>query len=99
MKGNFTLDDRDLQVIRDAIRSELQDILPSIIRQSTSKEFLSIDDMVNDFGFTRRHLQYLRSHRKGELPFTKNGKKIRYKRSDVLAYLENNHYVRGRDNV
>jgi len=89
MKGNFTLDETDLQAIRDVIRSELQDVLPSLIRESTSKEFLTIDETVELTGFSKRHLQYLRE--KKSIPYHKHGKKILYRRSDVLQFLKDNH--------
>jgi hypothetical protein len=82
-------------IIRDVIREELARTLPNIVRQSTSKEFLTIDEVSNLTGYSKRHLQYLRDQYYVDLPYSKHGRKITYKRSDVMAFLEKN-YVKAR---
>lgn len=77
------------KILRDIIRDELERALPDLVRESTSKEFLTIDETVELTGFSKRHLQYLRDEKK--IPYHKHGKKILYRRSDVLKFLQDNH--------
>jgi excisionase family DNA binding protein len=77
------------EILRVIIRDELRRSLPELIRESTSKEFLTIDETVQMTGFSKRHLQYLRDQK--TLPYHKHGKKILYRRSDVLQFLKDNH--------
>jgi len=83
------------EIIRGVIREELQEALPEIVQEATAKPILTIEEVSRLTGYSKRHLQYLRDNYKDELPYSKHGKKITYKRSDVMAFLKKN-YVRAR---
>jgi excisionase family DNA binding protein len=90
MREVVLLQDTDLrQILRETIRSELREVLPDLIRQNVSKEFLTIDETVELTGFSRRHLQFLRSEKR--IPYHKHGRKILFNRSELLQFLEDNH--------
>ena len=84
------------EIIRGAIREELQETLPDIVREATAKPILTIEEVSRLTGYSKRHLQYLRDNYKNELPYSKHGRKITYHRADVMAFL-NKNYVKARE--
>ena len=59
-------------------------------RQDNSQPGLYDDEAAAEYlgNTTKRHLERLRARR--EIPFIRVGRKIRYKKSDLDEYIENN---------
>ena len=58
-------------------------------RCQTTKEWLDPNETSEEFGFSTSTMAKWRMD-KINLPFSKMGKYIRYKRSDIIEYIENN---------
>lgn len=76
------------QLIREAVRETVKETLPSAIRKATRKRWLTTDEVMEMLQCSRRHVQYLRDSE--QVPFSKNGRTIRYDIEDVEAFL-NDH--------
>jgi len=81
------------EIVNRAVKDALRDILPKVIRQASKKEWLNTDDVMEYLQCSRRHIQYLRDSR--ILPFSQEGRTIRYHIDDIDAFLKN-HKVKGR---
>ncbi len=76
----------DLQkIVSEAVRQTVNEALPGAIRKATRKRWLTTDETIEFLQCSRRHLQYLRDS--GKLPFTQNGRSIRYDIEQLEAYL------------
>lgn len=76
----------DLQkIVSEAVRQTVNEALPGAIRKATRKKWLTTDEAIEFLQCSRRHLQYLRDS--GKLPFTQNGRTIRYDIEQLEAYL------------
>jgi len=62
--------------------------LPRIIREATSKEYLTIAEVCDLLDVSRRHLQYLRDS--GQINYVKNGRKIYFRREDIKEFFDQN---------
>ena len=60
-----------------------------ITRNSLQEEWLSSDETAEFLKVSKKTLKRYRDS--GKLPFSKDARKIRYKKSDILKYL-NNYY-------
>lgn len=81
------------QLITKAVQRTIEEALPSAIRKATRKKWLNTDEVMKLLQCSRRHVQYLRDS--GQLPFTQNGRTIRYDIDEVESFL-NNHKVSSR---
>ena len=81
------------EVVNRAVKDALKEILPKVIRQASKKEWLKTDEIMEYLQCTRRHIQYLRDSE--QLPFSQNGRTIRYHIDDIETFLKN-HKVKGR---
>jgi excisionase family DNA binding protein len=87
------LSQEQIDLIAVRVSDSLREQLPAIIRESNQPEILTVDEASRLSGFTKTHLSYLRRIAPEQLPFHRAGRKILYKRSDILAYLSR-HYVK-----
>lgn len=78
------------EIISRVTREAVQEVLPGAIRKATRKEWLTTDEVMEMLQCSRRHVQYLRDSK--QLPFSQNGRTIRYHIEDVEAFL-NDHKV------
>ncbi|NGP75623.1 helix-turn-helix domain-containing protein [Balneolaceae bacterium YR4-1] len=77
-------------IISRVTRETVNEVLPGAIRKATRNEWLTTDDVMEMLQCSRRHVQYLRDSK--QLPFSQNGRTIRYHIEDVEAFL-NDHKV------
>ncbi|MEX2410758.1 MAG: helix-turn-helix domain-containing protein [Candidatus Paceibacterota bacterium] len=85
MKIILTTEAELKDLIKTSTREILEEILLDIIRKATRKEWLATDDVMDYLKCSRRHVQHLRDSNR--LPFSQNGRTIRYYINDVLEYL------------
>ena len=82
---------KDLEEIISRVTKEtVKEVLPGAIRKATRKEWLTTDEVMEMLQCSRRHVQYLRDSK--QLPYSQNGRTIRYHIEDVEAFL-NRHKV------
>ena len=65
------------------------DRLPKLIKEATSKEYLTISETCELLDCSRRHLQYLRDS--GQIGYVKNGRKVYHSREDLKEFFELNY--------
>jgi hypothetical protein len=79
------------QELREAISKEVRDtvldVLPEAIREATQRQWLDTADVMDMLQCSRRHVQHLRDSK--QLEYYQTNRTIRYKYSDVIAYLNN----------
>jgi len=77
------------QELREAISKEVRDtvldVLPEAIREATQRQWLDTADVMDMLQCSRRHVQHLRDSE--QLEYYQTNRTIRYKYSDVIAYL------------
>ncbi|GAA5522198.1 helix-turn-helix domain-containing protein [Aliifodinibius salicampi] len=78
------------EIISRKVKETVNDVLPGAIRKATRKEWLTTDEVMEMLQCSRRHVQYLRDSK--QLPYSQNGRTIRYHIEDVEAFL-NRHKV------
>lgn len=76
-------------LIREAVENAIQDILPTLIRKATAKEWLTRDEVKALTGWSSRTMQNLRNTR--QIPFSQHGRKILYPYDEFMAFLRANH--------
>ena len=96
MKVILTTEKELERMIEKTTRKVLRDVLPTVLREASRKEWLTTDDVMEYLQCSRRHVQHLRDS--GKLSFRQNGRMIRYHVEDVLHYL-NKGRVNRRDNL
>ncbi|GAA5522397.1 helix-turn-helix domain-containing protein [Aliifodinibius salicampi] len=77
-------------IISRKVKETVNEVLPGAIRKATRKEWLTTDEVMEMLQCSRRHVQYLRDSK--QLPYSQNGRTIRYHIQDVEAFL-NRHKV------
>lgn len=77
-------------IISRKVKETVKEVLPGAIRKATRKEWLTTDEVMEMLQCSRRHVQYLRDSK--QLPYSQNGRTIRYNIKDVEAFL-NRHKV------
>jgi hypothetical protein len=75
-------------LIREAVENAIQDILPTLIRKATAKEWLTRDEVKALTGWSTKTLQNLRDSR--QIPFSQHGRKILYPYDELMAFLRAN---------
>jgi hypothetical protein len=73
------------EAISKEVRDTVLDVLPDAIRAATRKEWLDTADVMEMLQCSRRHVQHLRDSE--QLDYYQTNRTIRYKYSDVIAYL------------
>jgi hypothetical protein len=68
---------------------QIQELIIAV--KQTTKEWLTIQDLENEFGIPRQSQSKMRMAKK--LPFSKIGKYVRYKRSDINKLFEDARIV------
>ncbi len=69
-----------------ATAHDLLATMPEILRRSRLGQYLTEDQACEETGLSRRQLRHLRSERR--VPFTKRGRVILIKTSDLFDYIE-----------
>jgi len=78
------------KIVKQVVQETFEESIPGAIRKATRKKWLTTEEVMNILQCSRRHVQYLRDSE--QLPYSKNGRKIRYDIEDVEAFL-NDHKV------
>lgn len=76
------------ELIHSAVKSTIREMVPSLLREATQKEYLTKDEVMKLTGFSSRKLQYLRDTR--QIPYNQHGRKIVYPYEGVKQFLEIN---------
>ena len=82
----------DLKLIKTKDIKELKKSLESLNKENAElhDEWLSTDEAAS---FLKIHKKTLLRYREaGKLAYSKDGRKIRYKKSDIIKYLNNNYH-------
>ena len=85
MKIILTTEAELKDLIESTTRKVLSEVLPTVLREAARKEWLTTNDVVDYLKCSRRHVQHLRDTNR--LPYSQNGRTIRYNINDVLEYL------------
>lgn len=81
---------QDLQeAIREAVRAEMLEQVPELIREATAKPYLTKQELMDLTGWSSRSIQNLRDT--NQIPFSQHQHKILYPRKGILQFLEDNH--------
>jgi len=75
-------------LIREAVENAIQDILPTLIRKATAKEWLTRDEVKALTGWSTSTLQNLRNTR--QIQYSQHGHKILYPYDELMAFLRAN---------
>lgn len=73
-------------LIESAVERSVEKHVPNVIRQATKKEFLTVDELSQLTGWSRRTIQYLRDSR--QLPFYQDGRRVLFKTDEIEGYLQ-----------
>lgn len=76
------------EAVNQAVETILIQKLPSLIRRSTRKNWLTTEDLIELTGWSRRTIQYLRDQRR--IPFSQEGRRILYPTDGIEEYLRSN---------
>lgn len=74
-------------------KKAFDDALPDALRAATRKEWLDTADVMEILQCSRRHVQHLRDS--GQIVYHQTGRTIRYKYSDITAYLNHGKVAAG----
>lgn len=84
------------QLIRKAVKETVISSFPDLLRKAKRKEWLNTVEVMQFLNISRRQAQFLRDSK--QLPFTQNGRTIRYHIDEVEAFL-NRGKVNSNSNV
>jgi len=65
---------------------EIQRLMAEVIKDMVKKEWLTPDELVKEYGISIHAQNRMRMKRK--IPYSKIGKHVRYKRSEIEKWLE-----------
>jgi len=65
---------------------EIQRLMAEVIKDMVKKEWLTPDELQEEYGISIHAQNRMRMERK--IPYSKIGKHVRYKRSDIEKWLE-----------
>lgn len=85
MNAYFSTKDELQEAISKEVRDTVLDVLPDAIRAATRKEWIDTADVMEMLKCSRRHIQHLRDSE--QIEYYQNGRSIRYKYQDVIAFL------------
>ena len=86
MKSYIASKEEIEQATERAVSRLLSEQLPALVRKASRKPWLTTAEACEYLNVSRRHLQYLRTSR--QLPFSKDGRTIRYHIDDLDDFLE-----------
>jgi hypothetical protein len=81
------------EAISSEVRDTLMDVLPAAIREASQKQWLDTADVMDILQCSRRHVQHLRDSE--QLEYYQTNRTIRYKYSDITAYLNDGKVAAG----
>lgn len=73
-------------LIQVAVSNTIKDILPAIVRQATTKPFLTKQELMDLTGWSGRQVEYKKKQR--EIPFVRRGRLVLFPTEEVHRYLE-----------
>ncbi len=85
MKHVFSTEIELRQLVKDAVKDALAEVQPQVIEQPVLKEILTITDASELLNLAKPTIYGLTS--KGEIPYFKKAKKLYFKRSELLEWL------------
>jgi excisionase family DNA binding protein len=74
------------KIVSDAVEQSIEKHIPGAIRAAIKKPYLSVYELMQLSGWSRRTIQHLRDSR--QLPFYQDGRRIIFKTDDIEKYLE-----------
>ena len=82
----------DLKLIKTKDIKELKKAIESLSKENAElqEEWLSTDEAADFLGVNKKSLERYRNA--GKLAYSKDGRKIRYKKSDIIKYLNRNYF-------
>ena len=86
MKTYITSKEEIQEATEEAVSRLLSEQLPALVRKAAQKQWMTTQEAMDYLQVSRRHLQYLRTSR--QLPFSKDGRTIRYHVDDLDEFLE-----------
>ena len=72
--------------IQSALHAALKEQLPEIVRQATTKQYLTKKELMHLTGWSSRQVEYKKSSR--EIPFVRQGRLVLFPTLEVFAYLD-----------
>lgn len=81
------------EAISKEVRDTVLELLPQAIREASRKEWLDTADVMEMLQCSRRHVQHLRDSE--QIIYHQTGRTIRYKYSDIVAYLNEGKVAAG----
>ena len=82
-------------LIDGAVERSISKHVPELLRKATRKEFLTVEELSELTGWSRRTIQYLRDSR--QLPFYQDGRRILFQTDEIEQYIrEKRVRVRGK---
>lgn len=75
-------------LLKETIQQELTQHLPDLLEEYQNKAWLTIDDLMELTGWSRRTIQHLRDTR--QIAFFQHGRKILFPRAGIEDFLEEN---------
>lgn len=75
--------------ITKAVQDAISDLVPTLVRKATAKEFLTKEELQNLTGWSSRTIQNLRDTR--QIPFSQHGRKILYPYTGIMQFLKENN--------
>ena len=77
------------EFITEAVTLAVENAMPTVIRRSKQKEWLTKDELKELTGWSNRTIQYLRDTR--QIPFAQHGRKILYPTAGIEQFLKDHH--------
>lgn len=83
------------ELVSEAVRTAISDVLPEAVRQATTKPYLTKKELMELTGWSSRQVEYKKS--KKELPYVKRGRLILFPTDEVYAYLNEGYVSAAKD--
>jgi excisionase family DNA binding protein len=74
------------ELIDEAVERSVTKHIPGAIRAATKKAYLTVDELSQLTGWSRRTIQYLRDSR--QLPFYQDGRRVLFSTDEIEQYLQ-----------
>ncbi len=71
--------------LRDALVDVLRDELPALLRQATTKPYLTKKELMELTGWSSRQVEYAKTKRR--IPFVRRGRLVLFPTDEVFAFL------------
>lgn len=88
MNAYITTKEELSELVYQSVKELFEKELPTLIRKSKRKPWLTTDELMELTGWSRRTCQYLRDERR--IPFSQEGRKILYPTDGIEEYLKTN---------